>query len=340
MKLKDLAQELGLSLTTVSRALNGYSEVKESTRLRVTAAAQRRGYMPNPAAKRLALGRSGYVGLVYPFGPNDLGDPSFLTVISGLRAVLEANHYELLLISEAPDDPIQSYRRVMSSGLVDGLIVARTQRHDPRLALLQEHGLPFVAHGRSELSAPYPWLDYDNELGGRLAAERLLSLGHRRIALLSADLGLTFAWQRRAGFMSALQAAQVSPQPQYLREGVFDRRSGYQAMGSLLELPTPPTAVLVDNNLSAIGVLRQIEERKLVLGRDISVIIYDALPPDTLQSKHITIVQQPDLLGAGRALAELMLRRLQGESPEQLHTLLQPLLVDGPSDGPVFSLCS
>ena len=246
MKLKDLANTLNLSLTTVSRALNGYPEVSEKTRQRVLHAAQRMGYTPNAVAKRLALGKSGFIGLIYPFHSHDLGDAQFLCVVDGIREVLETHGFELILISENPKAPCESYQRVIASGMVDGLIVARTQRHDPRLHLLQSQDFPFVAHGRSDLSGAYAWLDYDNEQGGRLAAERFLKLGHRHIAMLSADLSYSFAWQRRQGFLRVLQTAEVTPPSEYLHQGVFSRRSGYQAMQDLLQLPEPPSAIHVN----------------------------------------------------------------------------------------------
>lgn len=334
MNLKLLAEQLGLSQTTVSRALNGYPEVSENTRERVMAAANAAGYYPNAAARGLAMGKNEAIGIVYPLSPNDLGNPFFLDVVAGMSATLEAAGKELIIASASPADELRAYQRLVKGRRVDGLIVARTRRQDERIAYLQSEGMPFVAHGRTELDIPYAWFDYDNHAGMTLAVRRLLDLGHRRIGLISSSLAMTFAHQRHAGYIDTLRAAGIPPDATLCRQNVSGRLDGYQAMSELLALPQPPTAVVVDSNTSAIGAVRAVLDAGLQLGRDLSMITYDQLPADSLLTQPMTAVINPQPQQAGAKLIELMLALLAGAAPETLRHCTAPQLQVGNSDGP------
>ena len=334
MSLKEIAKTLGLSITTVSRALNGYPEVSEKTRSLVMAAAKAGGYSPNPQARSLVTGKMDAVGIIYPISRNDLGDPAFLDTIASLAVRLDQEDMDLVITSAVAGDELRAYRRMLSRRRVDGLIVAQTQVHDSRLEFLQEQKFPFVAYGRSASCEHYPWFDVDNRAGLKLAVDRLLSFGHRRIALISASTTLNFSVQRRAGYLDGLAGAAIAVDPAYIIDDVFDRRSGYSAMQQLLALDQRPTAVIVDNNLGGIGVMRALLDAGVVAGRDLSVIIYDGLPPDTLVDTTVTSVIQPEPGKVGQQLAEMMLALLAGEDPSRLQVLWQPEIQVGTSDGP------
>lgn len=334
MSLKEIAKTLGLSITTVSRALNGYPEVSEKTRSLVVAAAKAGGYSPNPQARSLVTGKMDAVGIIYPISRNDLGDPAFLDTIASLAVRLDQADMDLVISSAVAGDELRAYRRMLSRRRVDGLIVAQTQVHDPRLDFLQEQKFPFVAYGRSASCEHYPWFDVDNRAGLKMAVDRLLSFGHRRIALISASITLNFAVQRRAGYLAGLAEAAIAVDPAYIVDNVFDRRSGYSAMMQLLALDRRPTAVIVDNNLGGIGVMRALLDAGVVAGRDLSVIIYDDLPPDTLVGTTVTSIIQPEPAKVGQQLAEMMLALLAGEDPARLQVLWQPRIQVGTSDGP------
>src|SRR6185369_2174834 len=248
MNLKRLADQLGMSKTTVSRALNGYPEVSEVTRERVLKAAREAGYQANPMARSLAVGRSNVLGIIYPLLPADLGDAMFLSVVGGMSEALEARAMNLIIAPVSPANEMPSYEQMVRGKRVDGLVVSRTLVHDERIAYLSRAGFPFIAHGRTSLDAPYAWFDYDNEAGIRMAVERLLSLGHQRIAMVSAPLQMNFAAQRSASFLAALAAAGLSCDPRWLVEDSIDRRSGYAAVQQLLACSPRPTAIIVDNH--------------------------------------------------------------------------------------------
>ncbi|WP_407280707.1 substrate-binding domain-containing protein [Aromatoleum evansii] len=334
VNLKMLSETLGLSQTTVSRALNGYSDVSEATRKRVVEAAAQLGYQPNPQARQLATGRADAIGIVYPFGASDIGDIRFGEVVSGITERLAEHKLDLLIHSSRPDVELDTYRRLIEGRRVDAMIVARTRVDDPRIRFLQEHNFPFVAYGRTRSRIPYAWFDFDNEAGGRLAVERLVGLGHRRIALVHAPLELNFAMQRHRGFVTGLRAAGIEPHPELIIEASLDRIGGYQAVGRLLALDEPPTAVLVDNNVAGVGALRALGDSGWKPGKGMSLIVYDGIPSEIPLTCKVTGVIQPTGTSAGHALADLVVDVLAGKPLEALHSLGAPCLSVGDTDGP------
>ncbi len=184
MSLKAIAKELGLSVTTVSRALNGYDDVSAETRARVEAEAQRRGYRPNTFARRLKMGKIDAVGLVFPVHPVPLNNSVFMDMVGEISHELARHEIDLLLIADDDLADKHSYMRMVQSRRVDALIVAHTLDHDPRLEQLQAAGFPFLALGRSQLPQPYAWFDFDNYAGTYQATRWLIEKGHQRIALL------------------------------------------------------------------------------------------------------------------------------------------------------------
>jgi LacI family transcriptional regulator len=333
MNLKDLAKNLGISETTVSRALNGYPEVSERTRLRVQAAAQAAGYRPNPMARSLAVGRTNLVGIIYPLQPNDLSDPMFMEIVGGMAEALETRKMDLIIAPVSPMHELRSYQRMVQARRVDGLVVGRTRIYDERVAYLAKHGLPFVAHGRTQLNEPHAWFDYDNEAGMRLAVSRLLTLGHQRIALISAPLDMNFARQRCHSFVATMQDAGLAVNPDYMIENTIDRRSAYQAMRRLLACSPAPTAVIVDNHMSGVGAVRALLDAGVAIGHAISLIVWGEME-DSLAGYNVTTVHQPEPKRAGVKMVEMLMALLDGTPSAQLQVLWQPVLFLGETAGP------
>jgi len=206
MNLKQLSENLGLSQTTVSRALNGYPEVSESTRQRVQLAAAEGGYRPNIRAMSLATGRAMAIGHVIPVAnQHDVVNPIFAEFVAGASQTYTQHGYELMLTFAETKDEEKIYRTIAAKRAVDGVIVHSPLRDDSRLKLLKEIGLPFVVHGRvPDTEESYNWIDMNNRRAFKQATQLLLDLGHRNIALLNGQEKLTFAWLRRQGYEDAL----------------------------------------------------------------------------------------------------------------------------------------
>ncbi|GAB3260474.1 helix-turn-helix transcriptional regulator [Chitinimonas naiadis] len=335
MDLKALSQTLNLSMTTVSRALNGYSDVSEKTRERVIAAARTLGYQPNPVARSLAMGRANAIGIVHPLEHGDVADPRFLEVVAGLTEGLAPANIDLLIASATHRGELDTYDRLVHGKRVDGFILARTLCQDERIDYLRQAGIPFLAYGRSAQCEQYPWFDFDNEAGTVLAVERLLELGHRQIGYIHASLQYNFAHQRYAGFERSLRQHGLPLQPQWRLSAGLARSSGHAAMTALLDLAERPSAVIVDNNLAGEGAIRALLDRGIALGRELSVIVYDGIPPDTLLSGlSVTSVVQPTQQRTGLHMARMIKRVISGDYPlGEVQMLCQPVLQIGESDG-------
>ncbi len=332
MSIRTLAQRLDLSITTVSRALAGYSDVSKATQERVRQAAREMGYRPNSSARNLKLGRANTIGLVMAVaGPG--GDPFMSELISGVSASLEAHDLDLVITAAADDAAaIAAIRRVADGRKVDGFILPRTRWDDPRVAFLMEIGLPFVCHGRTSRADRHAWLDIDGEAAFAEAAQRLLDQGHRRIAFINAPLDYTFARHRRAGVLAALRAAGLAPVADIAApQARF--AEGEAAAAALLAADPRPTALLCATDQLAIGALAAIRKRGLRAGRDVAVIGYDDIAISAHADPPLTTMRQP-IAEEGAELVRLMLGAIAGKPVAELQTLWRATLVPRASDGP------
>ncbi len=335
INLKELATRLGLSPTTVSRALSGYSDVSPATRERVRQAARDLGYEPNRAARQIALGRADAVGIVYPVGTDYLGNPAFLEMLAGLEQRFEGANIDLLLVAARQRDELRTYDRTVRGRRVDALIVAHTEVEDARIDYLLKSGMPFLAYGRTARPEGYPWFDFDNRAGGRLTVQRLAQLGHRRIAYVHSPLRLNFARQRHDGFVDGMREAGLAVARDAVVAGGLERRAGYAAGRQLLSLPQRPTAIVVDSSLGGVGVIRALLDAGVAVGREISVLVYEGIPPDTLlHGLQVAAVMQPTPYGSGQTMGEMVLALANGRTLAQPHVLRQPEFVDGDSMAP------
>ncbi len=332
MKLKDLAKHLDLSQTTVSRALAGYDDVSEATRERVVAAARELGYAPSLNARRLKSGRAEAIGLVMPVDPEGHAYPFFLEMIAGIGERLTAERLDLTLVTAREGaDELEAYKRLVEGRRVDGVIVARTRRTDDRISYLLDRGFPFVAHGRTEESRPYPFLDMDGTYGIKIACKRLIGLGHRRIGYIGVDESFSFAAYREQGYREALEEASVP-----FDEGLMMRtplRPGLDEAEvlSLLDREDAPTAVICASDGIAQSLVQILREHGLRPGADISIIGYDDTPLGRYADLGISTVTHP-IHEAGKTLVDLLLARIAGTDPAELRRIWKPKLLLRQSD--------
>ncbi|WP_093991877.1 LacI family DNA-binding transcriptional regulator [Flavimaricola marinus] len=339
MNLKQLSKTLGLSQTTVSRALNGYPEVSAATRIRIEKAARDHNYTPNIRARSLATGQALAIGHVIPVATrNEIMNPVFADFISGAATTYSKHGYELLLSLVEDGDEEATYRKLKSRASVDGVMIHSPQMVDPRVSLLKEIGLPFAVHGRvSTLETPYCWLDVNNRAAFRRATDYLLDLGHRRIALINGIETQDFAYQRRSGFQDAMAARGLPIDPALMRANEMTEEIGYRAIREMLALPRPPTAVMTSSMITAIGTRRGIEDAGLIMGRDVSVLTHD----DELSyfqnggETPIFTSTRSSVREAGRRLAEHLIYHINHPDDPPPQELLDADLRVGKSTGPV-----
>lgn len=209
--IKDLAGELDLSITTISRALNGYSDVGEETRKRVAEAAQKMGYRPNRNAQRLVTRRTHNIGWVQSDNDRKFVDPHFVEVMAGVLRGARTGGYDILLTSDTPGDEVAVYDRYVADNSVDGFIIDLPREDDPRISFLLRSGRPFAVHGRERRSDSYGWVDVDNYGNFYNLTRLMLANGHRHLAFINGDETFTYALYRRRGVVDALVDGGFSP---------------------------------------------------------------------------------------------------------------------------------
>jgi LacI family transcriptional regulator len=326
MNLRELSSLLGLSQTTVSRALNGFPEVSEETRARVKAAAELHGYRPSPAARRLATGQSGTLGVVFPAERNLLGDLLFTEFLGGCVERAGELGYDVTLgMASGAQSEESVYRRAVRSARVDGMILSSPLIDDPRIDLLRALKMPFILHGRTLNTEPYPHLDIDNE-GAFFKATRLLTdLGHRRIALLNGEAKHYFANSRERGYRRALKEAGLAAGDALISGALMVESHGHEAAERVLALPeeAQPTAFLCSSLSQALGVQRAAREKGLEAGRDYSLIAHDdRLHELRAESFDPPLTATQSSIGdAGKRTSELLIAQLRdpgGAVPQEV----------------------
>lgn len=338
MNLSELSKILGLSQTTVSRALNGYPEVSEKTRARIEAAAKEYNYSPNQRAKSLATGRTMAVGHVIPFSTqHEMVNVIFSDFIAGAGEIYARNGYDMRLTVVSDDDESAAYGRLAENGTVDGVIVHGPTEDDPRIPMLRKLGLPFVVHGRStQATTPYSCLDVDNMRAFSRAARFLLDLGHRRIGFVNGLERMDFAQRRREGYLAALADHEIAPDTSIMFSDEMTEPYGYRAMSQMLDGSSPPSAVMASSIIIALGVRRAIEERGLVLGKDVSVICFDDqisyLPNGG--GDPIFTAARSSVRAAGRRCAQMLLDVIADPARAIEEEIWEAELVLGQSTGP------
>jgi LacI family transcriptional regulator, galactose operon repressor len=338
MNLKDLSDYLGLSQTTVSRALNGYPEVSEKTRKRVQDAAAAHNYRPNTRAKGLATGRTMSIGHVIPISArHEIVNPIFADFIAGAGEIYSKNGYDMHLTVVPDTDEARVYRDIASKGSVDGVIVHGPVLDDPRIKLLQDIGLPFAVHGRSGRGdEDYNWVDVNNARAFERATNFLIDLGHRRIALLNGNEKMDFAARRRLGYLTAHDTRGLAHDPTLMFSDEMTEHYGYASVLKALDHPTPPTAFLISSIISSIGARRALEERGLQLGRDISIITHDDELSYLKNGEDLPIftATRSSVRKAGRICAQMVLDVIANPTSPPQHRLLESNLTVGSSTGP------
>ncbi|MEO0484306.1 MAG: substrate-binding domain-containing protein [Pseudomonadota bacterium] len=339
MNLKELSQHLGLSQTTVSRALNGYPEVSEATRQRVTVAADLHNYRPNTRAKGLATGRAMAVGHVIPTSTrHEMVNPIFGDFISGAGETYAANGYDMVLSMVEDRDQPRVYRELKAKGTIDGLIMHGPAVDDDRIKILRDLGLPFLVHGRSsKIVGDYSWLDVNNASAFRAATNLLLDLGHRRIAFLNGLEMMDFATRRRRGYEGALAARGIASDSALMRSEEMTESYGYDTARAMLTARGDvPSAFLVSSMIVAMGVRRAVEELGLTLGRDISLITHDDDLSYLRNGGEVPLftATRSSVRDAGRLAARMLLDQIKDPGAPMPTKLLEAPLIIGRSTGP------
>ncbi len=322
--IKDIAKKVGLSVTTVSRALSNHSDVNSKTKQLIQQIAMDMGYSPNLQAQRFQKRRTDTIGLVLPTFAPRFSDPFFSELLAGIGNMAAHLGYDLLVATRAPGvNEMPAYRQMVQGHRVDGLVIVRTRLQDERIKYLSSVQFPFVAFGRTDSGLDFPFVDEDGAFGMELVAAHLVELGHFRIACIASPPELMFSNSRLDGLRSALTARGSSLDESLVRTGDMTQRSGYEQTMSLLDLPSPPTAIVACNDLMAFGAMSAAQDRAMTVGTDISITGFDNTPMASHSHPPLTSVDQP-IYQIGGMVCEMLIKCVKGESLEESQVILKP----------------
>ena len=305
--MADVARLAGVSVTTVSHVINGTRPASERTRDRVMAAIERTGYRPNTIARALARGGTQSLGLAI----SGLSNPYFMDVVAAVeQAAGRAGH--TLLLGDTREDPEHELRivRALAERQVDGMLLAPTVGAlEHALPYLEAQEVPTVLLDRF-VDVPLDQVGCDNEQPTARLVEHLVDKGHTRIAMAIGIPGLSTTEERVRGYRMALKQAGLPFDASLVAEGGSQRDQAREAMHALLDLATPPTAVVSGNNFMTIGLLRAIAERGLTVPDDLALVAFDDFEWADLFAPRLTVIRQPTTQLGSRAV-ELLLSRLE-----------------------------
>jgi len=332
--IREVADEAGVSIATVSRVLNGRGDVAPETRELVSRIIQERGYIANRGARGLSNGRTGLVGLLVPL----IYPAYFSAILSGATEALQEHDLRAVLSPTAHehDREVTLLERLMH-GLTDGALIVLPEESSRELERLLDAGYHFVViDPLMPLDDRTPSVSAAHASGADQAIKHLLALGHRRIAIISGPRGWVATEDRRRGYHAALAAAGILPDPELEVESNFEIDGGEQAAGVLLDLAEPPTAIFAFNDNHAIGAIQAARARGLHVPDDLSIVGFDDVEHATIVTPTLTTVRQP-LAEMGRTAVNLLQRLLDRQRFETLHIELATRLVVRESSGPVPS---
>ena len=323
VRLKDIAEVCGVSIATVSRALNGLtSDSKERTAF-IRQTARDMGYYPNAAAKTLKTCRSNNLGILYE---DRMNHEYFSSLIDELRSEADNNNYDLTFLGRGATAENNYYEHARQRNL-DGVIVVQADFESSGIIRLATSSIPTVI-----IDHPYEGCDCvisDNRSSMDQLVRHVFSLGHRRIAFIQGEKGAV-SRERLAGFYKICAELGIRVPVEYVREGHFhDPSDCYTVVKSLLDLDQPPTCVLCPDDYSCLGALWQLESQGIRVPQDISLVGYDGIRISQMMQPHLTTYRQ-DTARIAREVFSLMIDAI--EDPEghiTKHVTVPGVLVEG-----------
>jgi LacI family transcriptional regulator len=325
--IRDVAKRLDLSITTVSRALDGYDDVATETRQRVIQTAQKMGYSPNRAARQLRRQKAETIGFILPTSAKRFDEPFITEFISGLGEALSEQNFDLLVANaKTVEMELDLYQRWLQSNKVDGVVLNRIQKKDWRVQYLAGIKFPFTAFGRSEDGVGYPCIRVDGAQGYVDLVQHLYEVGFSHVAFIGGHKNLINHIDRLKWFKAAFQTCDLSFDDSLVRSADMTSAGGYETAKRLLVLPDPPDAILCVNDETAFGALHAAHERGLTVGQDVAIAGFDGVLVSQHTEPPLTTLDIP-VPYIAHQLAQMLLSRINGVPLEAEEIIIHPKLL-------------
>jgi LacI family transcriptional regulator len=309
--IADIAQIAHVSKMSVSRVLNGQPGVSEQTRQRILEVIEQTGYVPNSGPNLRPVG-SKLIALLVP----DITTTYMGEILRGVSGAAERLNYGLMLYTQGAVSNIQRtsyYLSILSSSLVDGVLLVVPHDYEVIVNDLKQHDLPYVIIDHHSNPGDEPSVTATNRKGVLDAMRHLLALGHRRIGFITGRMEIACSHDRLHGYRDGLAEVRLPFDPSLVREGDFLQHSGFQATQELLELEEPPTAIVASNDVMAFGAMDAMKAQGLTIGHDISIVGFDDIDMASQTYPPLTSVRQP-MAAMGETALDMLVTLLQGRT--------------------------
>lgn len=326
--IKTVAKSLGLSPSTVSRALRNDPSVTEATTQRIREAAEALGYTRDLRGVNLRTGKTNTICVLMLVRPKDeYGDPAIMQLIKGfISGVVGTDKTVVFQMFTSPEEQFKAMRELVAARRFDGFILEHTVPQDERVKYLLEQDFPFVCFGRTELFSQHAYLDIDNNVSGYTATTAMIEKGHRRIALVMPPLKYLFVEHWRRGYQRALADHGIEFDPALTIETGMATRSVEEAIEQISTLDPPPEAFVCPNEMATTAVVRACERAGFDINKTAFISqdgtrFFDFFRPNVSSLYHSSF-------SIGEELSRMLLRLLEGEKVENLQVLVEPEIID------------
>ena len=331
MNIKQLSNKVGLSITTVSRALGGYSDVSKKTKERVKKFAKKYKYSPNLNASRLASNKSNTVGFVLPLyglNANQLNQSSFFEFIAGMSKKLnnENIHFFMFFANNAEEEK-QAYNKLIFVEKVTKIILHNLKTNDDRIKLLTKNKINFVTWGRTKDLKNYSWVDLDNQGSIELIMKNLVEKNHKNICYINIAESYNFAYQRKQGYLKSLKKFNIKYNNKYyITIKNEEPTKSANLIKKLLIKNKKITAIICSTEYSAVGAIKACNELNKKIGKDISIVTFDGPVVERITTPALSAIVHPrEQLGI-KAVEMLLL--MDRNDYKHQNFLAKPKLID------------
>lgn len=318
MNIYDVAKEAGVSPSTVSRVLNNRDNVKAETREKVLQVIEGKEYKPNSLARNLSVGVSRNIAFLVP----DIENPFFGKILHGISDCATEKDYNVFMFGT--DESTDREHKVLENlkpEMIRGLIITPVSEPDKetseKLKKFEEQGIPVVLVDRDIQGGKFDGVFSNDVEGAFEAVECLIEEGHKDIAIITGPDTSKPGNDRLNGYKKALEQYGIAINEQYIISGGFREEGAYQAMNELMSLEKPPTAVFTCNNMTTLGCLRYLKEKKMKLTKDISMVCFDDIKELEYTDIHLTAVLRP-IYEMGYEAMKLLEKRFEDEKGRKL----------------------
>ncbi|AGB41750.1 transcriptional regulator [Halobacteroides halobius DSM 5150] len=318
--IKDLANEVGVSESTVSRALNDYDDVNEKTRRKIVKVAERLNYKPNAIARGLARKKTNTIGL-FLLGKIGEGHPFAMKLVAGVMNASRKSEYDILLFSET-EVRSDSYIQRCQERSVDGAIILGIKSNDPHLEEIKNSDIPIILIDIPVSGKKTTYVSSHNVEGAYQAVKYLMNLGHQKVVFMNGHEHAPVSKERLQGYKLAHQDCKIKYNDQLVLNGKYERDIAYQRMKKFLSLNKDFTAVFAASDLMALGVMDALKEVNIKIPEEVSIIGFDDIELCTHTNPQLSTVKQKRFEMGQRAVIGLL------EMIEEGSNSVEPVLLD------------